>query len=81
MNISPSDLAQDLEAEFAHGNGDRAAWVRLSRTYRCCLRIAQRAFQEHDVPCEPTALVAATATLFIEANKRGLTAPEPAGAA
>jgi len=51
---------------------DRAAWNRLHATYRECHRIAKDVLYDGGVPLTSEALVAATATVFIEASRRGL---------
>jgi hypothetical protein len=52
-------------------------WASLHRNYRRAIAVAIRAWGENQLPLEGEVLVAAAATVFIEANKRGLTVPAP----
>lgn len=58
----------------AVSDGERL-WAELEARYRRCAGIAERTYA---VPLEQSALVAATATLFIEANRRNLPGMMPA---
>lgn len=55
----------------------RKDWADLQDTYECCVKIALKAWegQYEDSEGKMTALVAAAATVFIEANKRNLPPP------
>jgi hypothetical protein len=52
-------------------------WDALKRQYKESICTVLEAFEDFKLAPEDTALIAAIATVFIEANKRGLTVPAP----
>jgi len=56
-------------------SGPPSGWDDISRSYASAVRVASNAWL--GVNLSPEAKVAAAATVFIEANKRGLTVPAP----
>jgi hypothetical protein len=56
---------------------DREEWASLARTYKRCVLIAADAWGVDPADPGSDTLIPATAALFIEANKRGLTVPAP----
>jgi hypothetical protein len=71
---------------FSHDepNGDtviRRRWADLQESYEACVKIAAKAWQQNALDVGGDFLVAAAATLFIEANKRNLPPPPKRDAA
>ena len=70
---SRSDLAAEMATEAAVADENEAKWDRLERTYLKAAGVAARALNATGLRInDPQTLAAMTATVFIEANRRGL---------